>query len=122
MSIETLTIVLSAVGIVLTLGASLFTGFTWVVRHVDDRIYAVEEKLTTRIDAVEEKLTTRIDAVEEKLTTRIDAVEERLTTRIDAVDLKLATRIDSLAVEVVDVKIAIARLEGPPRQLATASR
>lgn len=100
MSIETLTIVLSAVGIVLTLGASLFAGFTWVVRHFDDRI----------------------DAVHEKLTTRIDAVEEKLTTRIDAVDLKLATRIDNLAVEVVDVKIAIARLEGPPRHLATASR
>ncbi|WP_243408778.1 apolipoprotein A1/A4/E family protein [Microbacterium sp. TPD7012] len=105
-SVETLTIVISAIGIVLTLGASLFAGFAWMVRRID----AVDTKLTTRINAVDEKLTARIDAVEEKLTARIDAVEEKLTARIDA-----------LADEVTGVKIAIARLEGPPRHLVTAS-
>lgn len=84
MSVETLTIVISAIGIVLTLGASLFAGFAWMVR--------------------------RIDAVDTKLTARIDAVEE-----------KLGARIDALADEVTGVKIAIARLEGPPRHLVTAS-
>lgn len=77
MSAETLTIVISAIGIVLTLGASLFAGFAWMVRHIDERI--------------------------------------------DAVDKKLSARIDALADEVTGVKIAIARLEGPPRHLVTAS-
>ena len=95
MSVETLTIVISAIGIVLTLGASLFAGFAWMVR--------------------------RIDAVDTKLTTRINAVDEKLTARIDAVDEKLTARIDALADEVTGVKIAIARLEGPPRHLVTAS-
>ncbi|WP_350351034.1 hypothetical protein ABS642_16890 [Microbacterium sp. A8/3-1] len=87
-SAETLTIVISAIGIVLTLGASLFAGFAWMVRHIDERIDAVDKKLSARIDSVEEKLGARIDA---------------------------------LADEVTGVKIAIARLEGPPRHLVTAS-
>ncbi|MDF2562816.1 MAG: hypothetical protein K0R99_4262 [Microbacterium sp.] len=100
MTTETLTIVLSAIGIVLTLGTSLFAAGAWMIRRIDDRIDAVDEKLSTRIDAVDEKLSTRIDAVDEKLSTRIDAV----------------------AADVTDLKISVARLEGPPRYLLTASR
>jgi hypothetical protein len=86
---ETLTIVVSAVGVVLTLGASLFAAGAWMIRRIDDRIDAVDEKLSTRIDAVDEKLSSRIDAV---------------------------------AADVTDLKISVARLEGPPRYLLTASR
>ncbi|WP_029273966.1 hypothetical protein, partial [Microbacterium sp. Cr-K20] len=64
----------------------------------------------------------RIDAVDEKLSTRIDAVDEKLSTRIDAVDEKLSSRIDAVAADVTDLKISVARLEGPPRHLLTASR
>jgi hypothetical protein len=86
---ETLTIVISAIGIVLTLGTSLFAAGAWMIRRIDDRIDAVDEKLSTRIDAVDEKLSTRIDAV---------------------------------AADVTDLKISVARLEGPPRHLLTARR
>jgi len=108
---ETLTIVVSAIGIVLTLGTSLFAAGAWMIRRIDDRIDAVDEKLSTRIDAVDEKLTARIDAVDEKLTARIDAVSETLSTRIEAV-----------AADVTDLKISVARLEGPPRHLLAAGR
>ncbi|WP_314475298.1 hypothetical protein, partial [uncultured Microbacterium sp.] len=84
-----LTIVISAIGIVLTLGTSLFAAGAWMIRRIDDRIDAVDEKLSTRIDAVDEKLSTRIDAV---------------------------------AADVTDLKISVARLEGPPRHLLTARR
>jgi outer membrane murein-binding lipoprotein Lpp len=97
---ETLTIILSAIGVVLTLTTSLFAAGAWMVRRIDDRI----------------------DAVDEKLSTRIDAVDEKLSTRIDAVDDKLSARIDAIATDVTDLKIAVARLEGPPRHLLTASR
>ena len=100
MTQETLTIILSAIGVVLTLTPSLFAAGAWMVRRIDDRIDAVDEKLSTRIHAVFEKLSTRIDAVDDKLTARIDAV----------------------AADVTDLKISVARLEGPPRQLLTASR
>ncbi len=89
MTIETLTIVISAMGIVLTLGASLFAAGAWMVRRIDERIDAVDEKLTARIDAVDEKLTARIDAV---------------------------------AADVTDLKVSVARLEGPPRHLLAARR
>ncbi|PQZ54765.1 MULTISPECIES: hypothetical protein [unclassified Microbacterium] len=89
MTTETLTIVISAIGIVLTLGTSLFAAGAWMVRRIDDRIDAVDEKLSTRIDAVDEKLSSRIDAV---------------------------------AADVTDLKNSVARLEGPPRHLLTASR
>ena len=85
MSTETLATIISAVGVVVTLGTSMFVGAAWMVR--------------------------RIDAVDEKLSTRIDVVEERLSTRIDGV-----------AADVTDLKISVARLEGPPRYLLTAGR
>ncbi|MDX2400481.1 hypothetical protein [Microbacterium algeriense] len=100
MSPETLTIILSAIGVVLTLTTSLFAAGAWMVRRIDDRI----------------------DAVDEKLSTRIDAVDDKLSTRIDAVDDKLSARIDAIATDVTDLKIAVARLEGPPRHLLTARR
>ncbi|WP_282845684.1 hypothetical protein [Microbacterium oxydans] len=78
MSTETVAIVLSAIGVVLTLGTSLFAAGAWMVRRIDDRIDAVEEKLSTRIDAV--------------------------------------------AADVTDLKISVARLEGPPRHLLSAHR
>ncbi|KQY77977.1 hypothetical protein ASD13_04795 [Microbacterium sp. Root1433D1] len=74
MSTEVLAIIISAVGVVVTLGTSMFVGAAWMVR-------------------------------------RIDAVDEKLTARIDAV-----------AADVTDLKISVARLEGPPRHLLTARR
>ena len=85
MATDTMTIVISAIGIVLTLGTSTFVGAAWMVR-------------------------------------RIDAVDDKLSTRIDAVDEKLSSRIDAVAADVTDLKISVARLEGPPRHLLTASR
>ncbi|MEA1263365.1 MULTISPECIES: hypothetical protein [unclassified Microbacterium] len=87
MTTETLTIILSAIGIVLTLGTSLFAAGAWMIRRIDDRFDTVEQKLTGRIDAVDEKLSARIDAV---------------------------------ATDVTDLKISVARLEGPPRHLLAA--
>jgi polyhydroxyalkanoate synthesis regulator phasin len=138
-SANTLTIIVSAIGVVLTLGASLFAAGAWMIRRIDERlgtvdhrlstridsvegrlgarIDSVEEKLGARIDTVEEKLTARIDTVEEKLTARIDTVEEKLTARIDTAEEKLGARIDAVAADVTELKIAVARLEGPPRRL-----
>ena len=55
-SADTLTIIVSAIGVVLTLGASLFAAGAWMIHRIDERIDTVEEKLTARIDTVEEKL------------------------------------------------------------------
>ena len=78
MSMEVVAIVVSAIGVVLTLGTSFIAAGAWMVRRLDDRI--------------------------------------------DGLDRKLSTRIDAVAADVTDLKISIARLEGPPRNLLTASR
>lgn len=51
------------------------------------------------------------------LVRRIDTVEEKLGSRIDAVEEKLGSRIDALAGDMTELKVAVARLEGPPRHL-----
>lgn len=80
MSAEIVAIVVSSIGVVVTLGGSFFACFAWVVR-------------------------------------RIDAVDTKLSDRIDAIDLKLGTRIDVLSSDVMEIKITLARIEGPVRQL-----
>ncbi|WP_082108510.1 hypothetical protein, partial [Microbacterium sp. Ag1] len=45
-------IVLSAIGVVLTLGTSLFAAGAWMVRRIAARIDAVDETPSTRIDSV----------------------------------------------------------------------
>lgn len=71
----------------ITLGIGMFAGFAWMVR--------------------------RLDRVDDRLGTRID----KLDTRIDTLENKLGERIDALAGEVTDLKIAVARFEGPQRHL-----
>jgi hypothetical protein len=106
-SAETLAIVISAIGLVLTFGASIFGAGAWLVR---------------RIDEVETRLSTKIDTVEEKLTQRINEVEQSLRVTSSNLEHSLRESIAVLACETNDVKIAVARLEGPPRHLILAQR
>ncbi len=111
-SVETLTTIIGIVGVLASFGSA----FVWLLRRMDARFDQFDAKLDTRIDGVETRLTERIDGVETRLTDRIDGVETRLTERIDSVE----TRLTAVEHGLVDVKIAIARLEGPPPRLLTA--
>ncbi len=116
MSVETIAIVISAAALLL----SFFGAFGWLVRRSD----AGQQQLRGEIAALDGKLSGQIATLDDKLSTRIDAVEQRLGdrlgARIDALDDQLSARIDGVARELVEVKIAVARLEGPPRHLLTA--
>lgn len=48
---------------------------------------------------------------------RTDRLDQRLTARIDSVAAELSGRIGNVERELVEVKIAVARIEGPPRHL-----
>ncbi|WP_052492975.1 hypothetical protein [Microbacterium sp. MEJ108Y] len=124
MSVEIITIVISAVGLLLALGGTMFAGFAWCIRRSDSLrtdLAGVEKSLGARIDGVEQKLTARIDGVEQNLTARIDGVEQNLTARIDGVEGSLGARIDTVAADTTELKIAMARLEGPQRHLIVAT-
>ena len=105
MSAEMITTLVGVVSILLALAG----GFGWMIHCMD-----------ARIDGVESKLGANIDGVESNLGARIDGVESKLGARIDGVESKLGTRIDKFADELVEVKVAIARIEGPPRHLVPA--
>ena len=114
MPTEFIALIATQLGGLVTIGIAMFAGFAWIVRRID----AVEERLNRRIDDVEERLNRRIDDVEVRLSRRIDEVEEKLTRRIDEVEEKLTRRIDEVAHEVAEVKVSVARWEGPlPRLL-----
>jgi peptidoglycan hydrolase CwlO-like protein len=89
-----------SVGVTMVIG--MFSGFAWMIQRIDRGDERLETSITSRID----RLDNRID----KLDNRID----KLDNRID----KLDNRIDGLTQELTDVKITIARLEGPPPRLA----
>ncbi|MFJ4166240.1 hypothetical protein ACIPY5_11845 [Microbacterium sp. NPDC089698] len=80
MSTDTLALIGSGLGGLLTLGIAMFAGFAWVIR---------------RIDTVEQKLGARIDRVEQNQAEFRTSVEHELT----------------------EVKVAIARIEGPRPRL-----
>lgn len=61
---------------------------------------------------MERRLETRIDGVENRLGARIDGVEDRFD--------KLESKLDQVVDDVTELKIAVARLEGPPPTLLLA--
>lgn len=84
-------------------------GYTALDKKIDTRFDELNEKiennsfmigvLNNKIDAVDERLSTKIDAVEEKLSKRIDAVDEKLSKRIDSVEENLGGKIDAVAAD-----------------------
>lgn len=92
---------IATVGIGVTIIAGMFGGFGWMIH---------------RIDRVEARLGDRITQVETRLGDRIAQVETKLDRSMD----RLGDRVDVLAHEVTDVKITIARLEGPAARLHLA--
>ncbi len=89
MSVETVTMIGTAVAVI----GALFAGFAWMIRQMDIRLGALETRLSGRMGALEKRLSARIDKVDQK----IDGVQR----------------------EVTEVKIAVARLEGPQRHLVS---
>lgn len=90
MSIESIAVVISAAGLLLGFVAA----FAWMIRRVDGQIDKLREDLGDDIKAVRQDFNDNNKSLGE----RIAGVER----------------------ELVEVKLAIARLEGPPRHLVRA--
>lgn len=122
-STETIAIVISAASLLL----GLASGFGWMIHRTDTQLRAFRDDLRGEIHTVESNLSKGIESGDASLGERINTVESRLTERINTVESNLTTRItrlehsvDGMRGELVEVKIAVARLEGPPRHLVTA--
>ncbi len=90
---------------ILSTGATLlvagFSAFAWMI-HRTDRLF---ERVRGKVDALNEK---------------IDAQGRSLGDKIEAQGSLLGEKIESVQREVVEVKIAVARIEGPRPRFSTA--
>ena len=117
MSTELIAIVLSA--------ATLMLGFAgaagWMIHRMDAGFARVHDRIDQVAQGVKQELGGRIDGVEsglkQELGDRIDRVEKRLGDRIDRVEQELGDRMERVEQSVVELKVAVARIEGPQRHL-----
>ena len=89
MSVEVITMVATAA----TTLAAIVGGFGWMINRMDARFAAVDARIDARFEAQDAKFEARFD---------------RLDDRLDRVECELS-----------DVKVAVARLEGPKPRLMT---
>lgn len=87
---------------------ALFAFAVAVLGGVGGMIAHQSRGLDTRFDQVGARFD-QVDARIDRLDTRIDRVEGRMD--------RVESQLDHLAGEIVEVKIAVARLEGPQRRL-----
>ena len=99
-SIELVMLVVS----VATTLLGLATGFGWVITRMDARFAESEQRTNLRFDKVDERF--------DRVYAQFDRVDERFR-RVDEHFDRLEASMQELRSELGDVKISIARLEGP---------
>ncbi|GAA4114210.1 hypothetical protein GCM10022249_15510 [Enteractinococcus coprophilus] len=104
MSAEVISIILVAAGVLITLGGGLLAGLAWSLRRM--------EELFDKVDKRFEKIDERFDKVDQ----RFDKVDQRFD-KVDQRFEKMDERISQVQTELNDVKVAVARLEGPHPRL-----
>lgn len=92
-----------------TMLIALASGFGWMIQHMNTRFAEVD----ARIDQGLRDVHLRIDGTRAEANTRFAETNDR----IDRGLAEVSTRIDRVVDELTEVKIAIARLEGPPPRL-----
>ncbi len=102
MTSETVTILASGAGVLIAAIGGLGGVLAWGIRRIDARF--------ERIDARFERVDARFD--------RVDARFERVDARFDRVDSGIAAIKD----ELTEVKVILARLEGPRPRLIVDGR
>jgi hypothetical protein len=90
---------LAIIGVGVTSIATTLGGFAWLVSRMDRKFEGVDAKFE------------RVDA-------RFDARFEGIDAKFERIDAKFDAKFDRIDVELVEIKVAIARLEGArPRLL-----
>ena len=119
MSVETLTIVLSAIGTVVTLGGSTFVGMAWMVRRMDTiRTELTEVERGLKSDIADVRAELKGDIADLRTELKGDIADLRTELKGDIADVR--TELTEVRRELGDVKVSVARWEGPPRHLAMA--
>jgi hypothetical protein len=113
MSVDTIAMVISAA----TLLLGFVGAFAWMIKRTDEQHEGLERRLGERISGVERELGERISDGDRVLGARISDGDRVLGERISSFESTLGDQIAGVQRELVEVKIAVARIEGPPRHL-----
>jgi len=97
MSVELIAVIITAASLVVTVVGGLFAVSAWILRQMDARF----DKVDARFD--------KVDARFEKVDEQFNNVNEQFK--------EMATQMSGLRAELNDVKVAVARLEGPHQRL-----
>lgn len=105
MSVETITIILTAATLVVTIVGGLFGVSAWILRQMNERFAQSDARVDARFDKVDARFTQADDSVN----ARFNTVDEQFK--------EMGTQMSGLRAELNDVKVAVARLEGPHQRL-----
>ena len=111
-SAEAISLILVAAGVLITIGGGCFAGLAWVVRRMDEGFNKADERVNDRFDKVDKRMNERFDKVDERFE-KVDEPFEKVDERFDKMD----ERMSQVQSELNDVKVAVARLEGPHQRL-----
>ncbi|WP_454131181.1 response regulator [Microbacterium lacticum] len=93
--------VIATLGVGATLLVATVAGFGWMIQYVDRRFARVDDQFA-RVDE-------KFARVDEKIDAQGESVREIITARVGAVEREL-----------VELKVAVARMEGPRPRFSTA--
>lgn len=120
MSAEILSIVIAAVGLFITLGGGLLAGFAWMVQRLDKQAAGLDQKMDKQAARIDQKLDKQAAGLDQKFdqhSARIDQKFESLRDEIRGEFTALRQDLGGLQEGLGEVKIAVARLEGPRERL-----
>lgn len=98
---ETLPLLSTAIGLVLTFSVAILGGMKWMLGRVEHRTDARFAEIDARFD----RMDARFD--------RIDARLDRTDARSDRTESRTDERFAEIGASLIEVKLGLARLEGP---------
>ncbi|WP_314094835.1 response regulator [Microbacterium foliorum] len=115
-SIELVTMIVTVASTLLGLAA----GFGWMITRTDARFESFEQWMDARFERAEQRTNALLESFEQRMDARFERAERRMDARFEKSEQRADARFDRLETDIGEVKIAIARLEGPtPHLLVT---
>jgi hypothetical protein len=118
-SMEVITMIGSAVAVIIALVSTC----GWLISRMDVRFAQADAKMDARFEAQDAKMDARFEAQDAKMDARFEAQDAKIDRRFSAQDTRfdrIENRLDGVERELAEVKISIARLEGPPPRLISS--
>lgn len=110
-SVEVITMLACAVSIII----AFVSGCGWLINRMDVRFARMEVRIDEKFTAQDARIDEKFAAQDARIDEKFAAQDARIDEKFTRIDEQFA-RVDR---ELAELRIAIARLEGPPRRLAT---